>query len=118
MNASATRIPKHAWGPWLLGAAAWGAHLGISYGMVEWYCRNADALQPSSIKLLLHGTTLVCFVLAVTSVWLGYRHVRMLNAKAVHRNRFMAKTGMLISLFFALLIAVQGLPNLVFEPCL
>lgn len=114
------------WAGWLVAVAAWGLHLFASYGLVELYCRNQGIASAASIKLILHGLTGLCFLLAFYGGWLAWRTDQSLahglkedgGDPGWQRSRFMARSGIMFSGFLAVVILVQGLPNLVFEPCL
>lgn len=112
------------WAGWFIAITAWGLHLFLSYSLVEWYCRNTEAISGGNAKFLLHSLTALCFLLALYGGWLAWSSMRQLqNRKSgldntlFTRSRFMAKSGILLSLFLAVIILVQGLPNLVLPPC-
>lgn len=112
------------WAGWFIAIAAWGLHLFASYSLVEWYCRNAEAISSVSAKIILHSLTALCFLLALYGGWLAWSSVRQLQNRRnaldntfFTRSRFMAKSGILLSLFLAVIILVQGLPNLVLPLC-
>lgn len=117
---------RRLWAGWLIGAAAWGLHLFLSYGLVELYCRNQEIATAASIKFILHSLTGACFFLAAYGGWLAWRTDHRLHDHAseeggdpgIQRSRFMARSGIMFSAFLAIIILVQGMPNLVFEPCL
>lgn len=112
------------WAGWFIAIAAWSLHLFLSYSLVEWYCRNTAAISSVNAKILLHSLTALCFLLALYGGWLAWSSMRQLqnrknaldNAFFI-RSLFMAKSGILLSLFLAAVILVQGLPNLVVPPC-
>lgn len=114
------------WAGWLVAVAAWGLQLFLSYGLVELYCRNQGIATPATIKLILHGLTGGMFILAFYGGWLAWRTEQSLaqgmkdegSGTGVQRSRFLARSGIMFSAFLAAVILVQGLPNLVFEPCL
>jgi hypothetical protein len=115
------------WSGWFIGVAAWGLHLFLSYALVEWYCVNPTVLQPATVKIGLHGLTIICFALALYGgrlVWRIHRTLQV-NGEEVSnggrgwvRSRFMTCGGIMLTGFMAVLILVEGIPNFVFEPCL
>lgn len=115
--------PIALWGGWAIAAVAWALHLVISYTVVEWYCHSETGIAPGTIYWILNGTTLVTVVLALASAVLGWRNLRRVRpAKArdterLGRQRFMALTGIMLSLFFLSIILVQGMPNFFLRPC-
>lgn len=111
------------WGGWGLAAAGWALHLGVSYGMVEWYCHSDTGMSPDTIYRALNATTLVSVSLALLGIILAWRNARRTapentaTPEGFERKRFMAIAGMLLSLLFLGIILMQGLPNFILEPC-
>ncbi len=112
------------WAAWFIAIAAWGLHLFASYSLVEWHCRNPQTLSDITTKIMLHSLTVFCFLLALSAGGLAWRSIRTLRERKnslsntfFTRSRFMATSGILLSLFLAVIILVQGLPNLVLPPC-
>lgn len=116
---------RRLWSGWFLAVFAWILHLSVSYGLVEWFCRNRAALSEAWLAVLLHGTTIATLGLALFGAWLAWNNYRTLvrlpaaeAGPATKRSLFMAQSGIWTSLFFAVLIAVEGIPNLMVPPCL
>lgn len=110
------------WAGWLVAAAAWGLHLLVSYGLVELVCKKPAILETVWVEIILHGLTILFFLLALSGAALGWhisRRLRTERKPSDHgRSKFMATSGILLSLFFATVILVQGLPNMVLPTCL
>ena len=103
---------------WGLGILAWALHLGLSYGVVGWYCREPRNIAAGEISLGLHAITLLCALLALTGIALARRNLRVARqASHRERSRFMAWSGLISGCFFLVVILVQGWPNLWLEPC-
>lgn len=107
------------WGGWGLAILAWALHLGVSYGIVGWYCERGRDIAPQTIEMILHGVTLITAFMAVTGIFLAWRNLQEArrSADARSRSRFMAFAGVLSSSLFLFIILVQGLPILVLELC-
>lgn len=124
-NAKTAQGPGTAalWGGWALGAGAWALHLGISYGLVEWYCHTETGIAPGTIYWTLNGTTLFCVTLALLGIVLARRNTRRAKPQSaateagVERKRFMGQAGALLSLLFLGIILMQGVPNFFLGPC-
>lgn len=97
----------------LAGPVAWFTQLMVQYVAAESLC--GSAWTP-----LLYVITLVA--LAVTAVALvasrrGYRDAAAEDDPAALRVRTMSRAGIVTSAFFLLVIAVQGIPALILDPC-
>lgn len=106
------------WVGFLGGPAAWFFHLMVSYALVRYVCR-------SGAVWLLHLTTLVALGAAAAAIrlaWTSWRRagepVETRGGGVEGRSRFLALAGLLFAAFSALLVAAEGLPNFVLEPCL
>lgn len=104
-----------------LGVAAWALHLFVSYSLVEWHCRNLGTLSHGTTKLILNTLTVVLFVLAVVaavgSKRHGDRYAKEDALGAGKRPQFMAQFSALLCGFLAVVILVQGIPNLMVGLC-
>ncbi|MCW8193915.1 hypothetical protein F6455_03835 [Proteobacteria bacterium 005FR1] len=109
------------WLGWFIGIVAWVLHLSISYSLVEWHCQNPGVLQSSTLKLILHGTTLATLALAIAGIWLTWTNWQRCRGGSgdttVHRIIFMARSGCFMNVAMAVLIVVEGIPNFVFPVC-
>jgi hypothetical protein len=115
--------PLALWSGWGLAVAAWVLHLMSSYSLVEWYCHSGTDFPPGALYWTLNGITLLAAALALTGIILAWRNARRAGpdtsttAEGPGRSRFMAITGIMISIFFLGIILMQGLPNFVLGPC-
>jgi hypothetical protein len=124
---------KHS--PWfhlLGGPILWSAHFLISYAWIEFACRVRLLILHSTILGLtvLSWSVLLFTLLAVLATlyvgWSAYRSWRQiselketneLESWGVESRRFMAISGILLSMLFSLVILLSGLPALVLGPC-
>jgi hypothetical protein len=106
------------WFALLGGPAAWSAHLLASYPLVPVACSAGSVA-------ILHAATAVTVLIAASSGWVGWRECRRLDPLdasgddriPLDRARFMARTGMWLGGFFALVTLIEGLPVLFGDPC-
>lgn len=105
------------WAGWMVATVAWILHLSISYSLVEWYCRNSEVLEAQTVKMMLHAVTGLSFLLAVFGAWFAWRTRKRLRAEP-GLSEFMAGSGVWYSLFLAVVILVEGIPNMVIPTCL
>jgi hypothetical protein len=103
------------WAGVLLGPAAWALHLQASYMLATFACEDVW-------RITFHVTALVTLALALAGAYIGranWRASRRTGPEGlrVDRSRFMALSGIVLSLFFALVIVAQWIPTLFIEPC-
>lgn len=96
------------WAVMLGPPVIWAVRFAVVYVLVPYVCR-ADAL------ILLHVIT-VLSVAAVAA--LGVLSWRQRAAARSDRARFMALCGILSSALFAVVVAAEGVANLLVDPCL
>lgn len=112
---------KLLWACWLSPVAAWALQLFFSYSFVEWYCKNPATMSASSVKIALFAVTFLCFLIAVSFVFVAYRLSKNLRQfqqeSASMRSLFMVRGGVLISAFLAVTIVFQGWPGMVLPVC-
>lgn len=107
------------WGGWILATVGWALHLGLSYGLVGWYCERGQGVAPHTIRLTLHGVTLLAALMAGTGLVLAWRNLQTVRRSQRTRGRshFMAIAGLLSSTLFLGIIFAQGLPIMILELC-
>lgn len=107
------------WGGWLLAILGWVLHLGLSYGLVGWYCERGQGTAPQTIKAMLHGITIAAALMAATGLVLAWRNLQSVRRSqdARDRSRFMAIAGVLSSTLFLCIILAQGVPIMILELC-
>lgn len=104
-----------------LGVAAWALHLFISYSLVEWHCQNLGTLSHGTTKILLNTLTVAFLVLAVVAALISKRYgddsIKTDPSETGKRPQFMARFSALLCGFLAVVILVQGLPNVMVGLC-
>lgn len=113
----------------LAGPLSWSMQLAVAYPLLDWSCR-AEHLLP------VHLVTLVAFLLSASSAYLSWHNLELhrtldsINENPNSQKRgstsesempprqFMALAGLMLSLFFLLVIIIQWLPVLVLDPCI
>jgi hypothetical protein len=133
--ASSISLPHLNRSPWfhlLGGPILWSAHFLVSYAWVEFACRVRPLVLDSTILGLtvLSWSILILTLVAMLATcyvgWLAYGSLRGLRESqemneqdswGVESRRFMARSGILLSALFALVILLTGLPALVLGPC-
>lgn len=105
------------WVGFLGGPAAWFFHLVVSYSLVRYVCFGGSIW-------LMHLVTGVSLLAGGAVAWLAWRNWRHTGSPLDSggsgtrgRSRFLALLGVLFAAFSLFLIAVQGIPNFVLEPC-
>jgi nitrogen fixation-related uncharacterized protein len=102
------------------GAAAWGAHLAISYALVPLACAVG-------LEILLYMTipaTLMIAAAAILFSWRGWKRAQFPKDDidnghriVIDRVRFMALSGLVMSGFFLVVIIAQSVPIIMQSPC-
>ena len=91
------------------GPVFWALRLVIAYPLVPVACAQDSLLLPGLVSVVaLVGAVSS----AVVSVWMLRR------AQAHSRARFMAKSGLVMAVLFALVILAESVPMLFGDPCL
>lgn len=124
--------PRSSWFYLLGSPVVWGAHFLVSYLWVEAVCQagpvvlDATILGLTAAAHVVLALTLVSVIAASYVGWSAYRRWRELSqgqdqsaspASLEEGKRFMAFSGMVLSLLFAPIILLTGLPVLVLNPC-
>lgn len=111
IDLSPTRVPRRdllLWLGMLAGPVAWALQLQATYSLAPTACTVES-------KLFLHLVSLGCLLLALGGAALA-RHLGK-GACAESRERFMAVSGVVLSLGFALVIVALEVPNWVLRVC-
>lgn len=115
-NWSHPRMLLTLWAGLLLPPIAWALNLSVNYGLATLACDGAWAVG-------LHLSTLVSIALAAAggliawSLWKRLAAISSQDGTRAARSRFMALSGLLLSVFFGLAIVAQWLPTFFLEPC-
>jgi hypothetical protein len=117
-----TSIPdaRHLLALWtglLLAPLAWLLNLSAAYALVPRACVTGN-------HLLGHLVHLVCLLLALGGALVAWRLWQAIGARwpqdeggSAARSRFMAATGVLTSLLFALVVVAQWIAGFMISPC-
>lgn len=105
------------WTGALAGPIAWLLNLGLSYLLTDWSCNTGH-------EIVIHLVNLVALLVALAgaalawSIWEGAAPSGPTGAPPpIGRVRFMALSGMILSLLFALAIIAQGVPPFILNAC-
>lgn len=104
------------WWGILIGPTAWALDQGLSYALAQHACSTGHFY-------VLHVTSAVMFVLALTGLLAAWRQLgpvrngREEGGSPVDRSWFMAWFGILMSAGFALTIIALSVPKIVLSPC-
>ncbi len=95
--------------------AAWFLQLAVGYALVPMVCSHGSAWS-------MHLVSAVALLAALSGVWAGWRSVRHTapsggEESAARGARFLAIAGLLLSAYFALIIAMAWLPSFLVESC-
>ena len=104
------------------GATFWFGHQQVSGVLVWWICEYGRSMA------WLHAAALGCLAGAVVAglvSWKVWRHAAERVSRETHEARrterqravFMGKLGVFLSVFFALVIIAQAIPNFLLDPC-
>jgi hypothetical protein len=101
----------------LAGPAAWKLQLVLNYTLVPYACWQ-------DMAFLNHVASLVTFLLSLLGGWVSWRSWEATGrgfdlelGGPVGRSRFMAISGLIFSVYFAIVILGQWIPNLLLSPC-
>ena len=106
----------------LAGPTWWFVHQQVSGVLVWWICEKGRSVA------WLHAATGVCLIGAAAAgvvAWGVWRRAAAQAAQEANDTRkterqravFMGKLGVLLSVFFALVIIAQAIPNFLLDPC-
>jgi hypothetical protein len=122
MIAESERIPERRrdlalWAGILLAPFAWATQLLVNYSITPSICVNEQ-------KWLLHLVSLIAALIALGGAFIARRAWTRLTSGSTLEGearesgrRFMALGGIVLSLFFVLVIFALDLPNWWLDPC-
>lgn len=112
-----TRSLSSLWVGLFAGPVAFLLELQINYMVVPWACRTGHRFVLYLVVLL----ALLITAVGLFSAWRGWNQMGREwpdeSGGAVPRNRFMAAMGIVLSLFFFIVVLALGIPNFVLHPC-
>ena len=101
----------------IAGFGAWAIDLGCSYVLEQHSCSTGH-------YYVLHITSIVCFVIALTGFGTGWMEFRRFpgttseeGGSHFDRAHFQALLGMAFSLSFAVVIIAGAVPRWILSPC-
>ncbi len=106
------------WAPWLIGPAAWAFHQVFTYWLSSWMC-TTESLW------MFHAATAAAATVAAAGgafAWHQWRTVRGMTFPdrpegTASRIRFQAVVGIGVCAASLIGILLEGLPNVVLDPC-
>jgi hypothetical protein len=111
------------WYGFLGGPIAWKLQLMVVYMLVPYACWH-------DLPITIHLASLVCLALSLSAAWVSWGSWKSVGGHPIGpggydetasatlgRSRFMAVSGVLMGLFFGLMIVGQWIPVLVLSPC-
>jgi hypothetical protein len=108
---------RDLWAGLLLPPLAFLINLEVAYALVPVACSSQNALPVH----LVHLTCLILTLLGGIIAWRSWQRIGATwpgeEGGAVARSRFMAGTGVLSSVLFALVIVAQWIPSFLLNPC-
>jgi hypothetical protein len=107
------------WAGLLVAPVAWAAQQQALYTMVPWACQTGNFFA-------LHAVPLAAMLVALLGALVAWRTGSRAGREesdddrggAIARTRFFSVLGLVASLFFALVIAAQGIAAFVLHPCM
>lgn len=105
------------WVGWIIGPVAWLLDLVISYTLVPWVCRTEN-------YVVLHLVTVAALLLVAGGAYLAWRGWQRAGweqsstaERTIPRSRFLAAGGIMLNVFFFLIILAQGIANFMLDAC-
>jgi hypothetical protein len=129
---SHSHLNRSPWFHLLGGPIFWSAHFLVSYAWVEFACRARLVVLDSTIlglTVLSWSFLILTFIAVLATLYVGWaaylswrqmrdsQETNELDTWVVESRRFMALSGILLSVLFSLVILLSGLPALVLGPC-
>jgi hypothetical protein len=105
-----------SWTALFAGPIAWFADQQVSYALVPWACAGGPAAA-------IHAANVVALAIVLVGAALGLRGWRRTGSvsdeldRPSGRARFLGLLGLMLCLFFALPIVLQGVAGLILDPC-
>jgi hypothetical protein len=116
-NLAQTSSLSLLWVGLFAGPAAFLLYLQVNYMLVPWACATGHHF----VLHLVMAAALLITVVGVASAWRGWHKAGRKwpdgSVGVLSRNRFLAVMGLLLDIFFFIIIIAQGIPNFILNPC-
>lgn len=96
---------------------AWALHLQTSYSLAYFLCDTGWEFTLHVVGAVSLSIVIVAGVIAWRSWRLAGPTWEARGGRPVDRSRFMAASGVLLSVFFFLTVVAQWIPTLLISPC-
>jgi len=104
-------------GGFLAGPTAWGLNLMVNYSLVKPACSAGSPWVLTVVSVVALVTT-CAGALVSRRCWLRLRDGgNAQGGRTIDRSYFIALAGMVLNVFFVLLIAISIVPHYVVSPC-
>jgi hypothetical protein len=111
------KIQPMLWYGVFAAVAAWKLQLVTNYTLFPYLCWHR-------LEIVNHLLSALFFGVALSGAWIAYKAWRHMGTETdlgkggvIGRSRFMAVSGILLSLYLALVILGQWVPNIVLSAC-
>lgn len=105
------------WGSWALGPVSWALHQNISFTFTSWVCEHGGYWVFLVATLGALAVASVGTALAIRSARAFRRLDGFEDDRRVSRRRFMALSGLAISIVSSAGILVESIPVLMLDAC-
>jgi hypothetical protein len=112
-----TRVKFWQWVGILLPPIAWGAQLQALYLTSEYGCRDLDLTRNHVVSVAALVFSIVGGIIANGQRPSGDHESNVEEGRPAARKRFMGLLGVVLAVFFTVVIFAQWLPTLVGVPC-
>lgn len=114
------------WACVLVGPLAWTVQLAVFYPLVDWACRNESTW-------FFHVLTAMLVLLALVGTVLSWHYLQLphhlsqetvmtdriadISKREIPPRQFLAISGLVLSIFFLILMLMEWAPTLYLDPC-
>jgi hypothetical protein len=92
---------------------AWVTAFTVSFVLTSEVCATGRRW----ILFLVTGSALTAAALGAAAAWRTWKRLERGDGSPGHRRRFMALSGLLLALYFGLVIVALAIPQIVHRPC-
>jgi hypothetical protein len=111
------RIQPMLWYGIFGSIVAWKLQMVTNYALYPYLCWHR-------LEIVNHVLSLIFFAMALSAAFVAWRawqhmgeHTDLAQGGVIGRSRFMAVSGILLSLYLALVILGQWIPNVILSAC-